>query len=123
MATEAPERVSVPHPFHVPTSYTGAQSPASGDPESPAHFSDQSGPAWMTHDRACAALVRAARRAKGPLAADQLAALAGIGHILGARARDAILAELAASGDLIKETRQNPRALWERVELFSAPRG
>lgn len=78
---------------------------------------------WLTRERIAAALVRAARRAGKPLDAGDLAATAGIGHLLPVRLRDEVLAELAHSGDLILERRQNPRALWERSELYSLPKG
>jgi hypothetical protein len=118
---QAPERVSVPRPSHVPSSYPEEAAATSGDPGSRVHFTGISPPDWLTHDVACSALVRAARRAGRPLDADQLARAADIHRRMSTRLRDQLLDELARGGDLVVIRRQNPRALWERIVLYAAP--
>ena len=101
------------------TSYPLVQSessPADGSCDQMSHAS------WLTPERAAAALVRAARRSGKPLEADQLAAAAGIAHVLGGPGSRRLIAELARAGELILERRQHPNCLWARIEVYSAPR-
>jgi hypothetical protein len=103
------------------TSYTPVQRGTSDEPSSVAHFAESSWPAWLTHERACLALIRAARRSGRPLAAVPLAREAGIWHIVGEPGIRDLLAELCFAGELC--TGIEGDCLLDGVRVYWAPKG
>jgi hypothetical protein len=84
-----------------------------------AHFAELSWPAWLTHERACLALISAARRSPRALPSESLAKRAGIWHIVGEPGLAALLAELTRSGALCTAIEGG---LLDGVRVYWAPR-
>lgn len=104
----------------TPTSYTRIQAGTSAEPGPIGEFTEASWPAWLTHERACLALISAARRSRRPLEAAPLAKAAGIWHIVGGAGVLALLAELTRSGELCTGLEGG---LLDGMRVYWAPRG
>lgn len=117
---QAPERVSVPRPPSVQTSYSPAARESSADPPKHAEFTDDS--AWLTRGRIGDALAGAARRAGRPLRGELLLAAARLTTHVPRAVLEEELAVLVNAGRLLVDEIPDPaRPLLARIRVYSAP--
>lgn len=118
---QAQERVSVPRPLSVQTSYSPASPESSDKPPKPAEFTNDS--EWLTRGRIGDALVAAARRQTGPVKGEVLLASARLTAHVPPPVLVEELAVLVNAGRLLLDDLPHPSGpLFGRIRLYSAPR-